>query len=221
MPQIRLTDQYRKQKKNVGHRLNSGQNLSTCSTSTMILPILPMDVIYYLMQFHPWWMRAAPVSKVWVRHVLDKRTLVRRWKSKRLLFSYMTLFGPMTNWSWEFFAVKVCRLKQRSRNQAWNLSWKAAAVRHMTQKRCQACGVDTVSNVFGTYLCKSCRSSKRKVNAYMLTTGQAKTRTGISKRLLDTIPYYRGVMGARLRFAIDIHRLLLSSQSPQQTTLKE
>lgn len=176
----------------------------------MNLPILPMDVIYYLMHFLPWWMRAAPVSKVWVRHVMVKRTLVRHWKSKRLLFSYMTLFGPRTNWSWKFFAVHVCRLKKRSRNQAWNLSWKAAAVRHMTQKRCQACGVDTVSNVFGTYLCKSCRSSKRKVNAYMLTTGQAKTRTGISKRLLDTIPYYRGVMGARLRFATDIHRLLHS-----------
>ena len=72
--------------------------------ATMSLPILPMDVIYYLMHFLPWWRRAAPVSKVWVRHVMVKRTLVRHWKSKRLLFSYMTLLGPMTNWSWEFFA---------------------------------------------------------------------------------------------------------------------
>ncbi len=201
-------------KTNVGHRLNSGQNLSTCSTSTMILPILPMDVIYYLMHFLPWWMRAAPVSKIWIGHVLDKRILVRHWKSKRLLFSYLTLWGARPSWSWKFFAVHVCRLKQRSRNQEWNLSWRAAAVRHMTQKRCQSCGVTTTSNVFGTYLCKNCRSSKRKIHAYMLTTGQAKTRTGISKRLLDTIPYYRGGMGARLRFATDIH-LLLSSQSPQ------
>ena len=54
----------------------------------------------------------------------------------------------------------------------------------------------------------------------MLTTGQAKTRTGISKRLLDTIPYYRGVMGARLRFAIDIHRLLHSRPEELTPTYK-
>lgn len=192
--------------------MNIELNLVTLRNNIMnrSLPTLPMDVIYHLMQFLPWWLQAQPLSKLCIRHALDKQIVVRHWKSKRLLFSYLMLWGPRPSWSWKFFAMHVCRLKKRARNRSFELRWKAAAIRHMTQQRCQSCGRTTSSNVFGTYLCKSCRCSKRKVHAYMLTTGQAKAYTGISKRLLDTIPYHRGPMGARLRFAIDIHQLLFS-----------
>jgi len=169
--------------------------------------MLPLEMVYLVGSFLPWRDRIQTITKSWLLYFLQRKRRVTRWKSKRLLYSYMNI-GLRRPWlTWKKFAIRQCQLKRRKRNHQHELSWKAAVAHYMVSNRCQSCGQTTKSNVFGTHLCTRCRSSPGKIHTYMITTGQA-LALGLRKTELETIPFHRGNMGSKLRFKRDVLAVL-------------
>ena len=173
--------------------------------SMEMIPVVPLDVVFEIVSFLPWWNRAQPISKMWIDRIFRKAIRLNKWKSKRLMFTYLKMWGERQNrWTtWEEFAVEQCGLTRRVRNGAFRLTWEAAVERYVNVNRCQACGRKTGSSVSGTFLCMCCRKSRGKINACMVTTGEALV-LGASKSMLKSMPFYRGSMGAKLRFRRDV-----------------
>lgn len=165
--------------------------------------LLPMDTVYWIGSFLSWSLRVQPITKKWLLFFLQQKMTLRKWKSKLQMYSYMKIRLKPAWLSWSRFAQKHLHLKRRRRNRQDRLSWKATVIHFMTNKRCQSCGSTTTSNVFGTHLCRRCCQNSAKINAHMITTGEAR-RLGMSTSELAKIPFHNGPMRSRLRFKIDI-----------------
>jgi len=165
--------------------------------------MLPFELVYHIRDFIPWRYKAIMVSREWLNTVLKKRVRVRKWRNKRLIYSYLKVFGPgFVNMTWSHFCWVKLGLYRRARNHSDRLTWKAAAKKHFNISRCVACGTRTHSIVFDIYLCSRCRYNKKLINCYMVKVYQAKA-LGVPKRILDKVPYHRG-SGSHLRFWKDI-----------------
>ena len=173
--------------------------------------ILNIDVIFKIGEFMKFSNRIAPITKQWFIYHLQRRQTTLSWRSKRLIFTYLKMWGSQTKWlTWKKFGKKQLQLTRRSRNQAGVLSWKAAVVRAMTWGTCQGCGQSTNANVFGTGLCSLCRGLPFKKNCYMITTAVAVRRAksrGIPARVIVNMPYHR--MGhCKLRFNTEVNQTI-------------
>lgn len=169
--------------------------------------LLPMVIVYHVRDYLPWRHRAILVSREWLHGAVRSNFYPRRWRDKRLLFSYMKVFGQQfLRVSWSRFCIKVLGVTRRARNKYYRLTWKAAAHKHFNVCRCEGCGRRTYSIVMGIYLCGTCRYRRRLKNCYMVKVYQAKS-LGVPKRILDRVPYHQG-MGCRLRFWTDIQRAI-------------
>ena len=172
--------------------------------------MLNFDVIFLIVAFMKYRNSIAPVSKRWVVHNLKQRNMrLSLWKTKRLVFTYLKMFGTVQNtWlTWQNFAHKQLQLTRRSRNIAGNLSWKEAVVRTMTWNKCQGCGKQSNSNVFGTCICAICRNSQKKINCYMISTGKAVLKGkayGVPASIIIAMPFYRTGY-SKNRFNIDVN----------------
>lgn len=165
--------------------------------------MLPLDVIYNIRDYLPLRYKAILVSRNWLHGALNVQFGRLRWRTRRLLFSYMRVFGSQfVNLSWSRFCIQVLGVKRRARNQRFKLTWRAAAEKYFNLCRCVGCGCRTYSLVIGIYLCDKCRYRRRLIHCYMVKVYQAKSM-GVPKRILDKVPYHQG-MGCRLRFWNDI-----------------
>ena len=77
---------------------------------------------------------------------------------------------------------------------------KIAKFKHYMANRCQSCGNQTRSVVFGVLLCLRCRSNSTKIT-YMIPQCEAKKR---GFRNIDHIRYHKGSQNAKLRFLIEL-----------------
>lgn len=167
------------------------------------IKLLPFELVYHIRDFLPWQYKTTMVSREWLHTVLKKKVRLRKWRSKRLMYSYLKVFGTFfVNTRWSSFCSLQLALVKRVRNHNNCLSWKATAEKHFDVCRCEACGARTCSVVFEIYLCSRCRFKKKLINCYMVKVYQAK-EMGVPKRILDIVPYHRG-SGCRLRFWKDI-----------------
>jgi hypothetical protein len=165
--------------------------------------MLPLEIVYHIRDFLPWRHKAIMVSKEWLQTVLKRTAILNKWRSKRLMYSFLNVFGhKFVHRKWSSFCCLQLSLVKRVRNHNNCLSWKATAEKYFNVCRCEACGVKTFSFVFEIYLCSKCRFNKKLVNCYMVKVYQAK-EMGVSKRILDRVPYHQG-SGCRLRFWKDI-----------------
>ena len=81
--------------------------------------ILCYDVILYIGEFMFFTDRIAPTSKRIVNHHLKRKSMcLHTWKSKRLVFTYLKMFGPFRHtWlTWKRFGKKQLQLTRRTRN---------------------------------------------------------------------------------------------------------
>jgi hypothetical protein len=173
---------------------------------------LNLDVIFYIGEFMCFYDRIAPISKQLVKyHILRKGMQLHSWKSKRLVFTYIMMYGTVTRtWlTWVAFAKKQLQIKRRKRNVAGVLSWKEAVISHMSRDRCQGCGKITITSVFGTHICPLCRGIPyplKKKNCYMISTSSALAkakRWGVPARIVRELRFYR--MGhCKLRFEVEV-----------------
>lgn len=175
--------------------------------------LLNFDVIYYIGEFMSFYDRIAPISKRLVKyHLLRKNMKLYSWKSKRLVFTYLTMYGTVAHtWlTWGRFAKKQLHLSRRSRNSSQILSWKAAVIRKMTCNTCQGCGKSSIASVFGTCICTRCRALPFRKNCYMITTCSALNkaqRYGVPYKRIREIPFHK--MGqCRLRFYIKVQQAI-------------
>jgi hypothetical protein len=150
---------------------------------------IPYDVIRIIRSFLPWSHRCRMISRRWLREVLQTRIKLNKWSAKTRMYSYIVTFGQnFSNRSWSNMA-KNLRIKRQARNSHFRLTWRAAVSKYMCS-RCQGCGRKSRANVFGICICRRCQRNHRLKYSYMVTTEHAK-RMGISKTILDTIPYHR------------------------------
>jgi len=175
--------------------------------------ILCYDVILYIGEFMYFLDRIAPTEKRIVKHHLRRKSMrLHSWESKRLVFSYLKMFGTVKNtWlTWKRFGKKQLEITRRTRNFAGKLSWKESVVRKMTWGTCQGCGKSTQSVVFGTAICGICRGLPFKTNCYMITTEKAvrkAKRRGVPTAFIRQMPFHR--MGqCRLRFNVDVNKAI-------------
>ena len=158
---------------------------------------IPFDVIRIIRSFLPWSSRCRMVTRQWLREALRRRIKLHRWSSKTKMYSYMIMFGQhFSNRSWSYLA-RTLGIKRQSRNAHFRLTWRAAVSKFMNNC-CQGCGCKSRANVFGVCICRRCQRNPRLKYSYMVTTSRAK-RMGISKAMLDTIPYHQDQQ-CRLRF---------------------
>ena len=177
--------------------------------------ILCYDVIFLIGEFMFFVDRIAPTSKRIVKHHLTRKTMrLKHWGSKRLVFSYLKMFGPAgvrSSWlSWKRFGKKQLQITRRTRNFSGKLSWKESVVRKMTWGVCQGCGKSTQAIVFGTPICAICRGLPYKPNCYMITTEKAvkkALRRGVPPASIRQMPYHQ--MGqCRLRFNAEVNKTI-------------
>jgi len=169
--------------------------------------MLPFDVVYYIRDHLPWRYRCTMVSKEWLRGALRYKVKNHRWRTKRRLYCYMKLFGAeFVRYTWQTFCRKVLHLSRRVANHSGHLSWRAASERRFDNCHCVGCGDKTTANVMGVSLCSRCRRNQRLINCYMVKVYEAKF-LGIPKRVLDIVPYHKG-MSCHLRFWRDIQAAL-------------
>jgi len=178
------------------------------------MAILNFDVIYYIGEFMPFLERIAPISKRIVKHHLLRKSMrLHAWGCKRLVFTYLKMFGPVRKtWlTWKRFGRKQLQITRRTRNFCGRLSWKESVVRKMTWGGCQGCGKSTQAVVFGTPICAICRSLPFKPNCYMITTEQAvrkAVKRGVPAALVRQMPYHK--MGqCRLRFNVEVNKAIV------------
>lgn len=181
------------------------------------LPILNFDVIFYIGEFMFFLERIAPISKRLVKHHLLRKSMrLHSWGSKRLVFTYLKMFGPVRKtWlSWKRFGRKQLEITRRTRNSAGRLSWKESVVRKMTWGVCQGCGKSTQAVVFGTAICGICRGLPFKTNCYMITTERAvmkAVKRGVPPTLIRQMPYHK--MGqCRLRFNVQVNQAIARAE---------
>jgi hypothetical protein len=183
-------------------------------TAKMVaLPNLNFDVIYYIGEFMPFLERIAPTSKRLVKyHLLRKSMRLHAWPCKKLVFTYLKMFGPVRKtWlTWKRFGRKQLQLRRRTRNFYGRLSWKESVIRKMNWGMCQGCGNSTQAIVFGTPICAICRGLPYKPNCYMITTEKAvqkSVRRGVPAALIRQLPYH--LMGqCRLRFNVEVNKVI-------------
>ncbi len=149
--------------------------------------MLPFELVYEIRDFLPWRHRCIMVSREWLRGGLKKRIWIRKWRSKRLSYSYIQVFGSgFVNTTWYLFCRDVLGLSQRIRNKHYCLSWRAAADNYFNTNRCEGCGKKTHSNVFGVYICDICKNKRRLINCHMVKVWRAK-QLGIPRRIIKTV----------------------------------
>ena len=164
---------------------------------------LPLEIVYYILEYLRYKERMRLISKDWLQHQLKRKTHLFKWRSKKRLYSYIRIFGTsFCNYSWSRFCQEILDRKRRSRNIHGKLTWKESANNYFRQ-RCQGCGKITYAVVFSWSICPICQRNPRLPECYMVSVGEAKS-LGIPKRILDTIPWHGSIMGARLRFWKDI-----------------
>jgi hypothetical protein len=186
-------------------------NKNTWNKKKMVL--LCYDVIFYIGEFMLFRDRLAPISKRIVKYHLRRQSMsLHSWESKRLVFTYLKMFGPVQHtWlTWKRFGRKQLEISRRTRNFAGKLSWKESVVRKMTWGTCQGCGKPTQAVVFGTAICAICRALPFKTSCYMITTEKAVSkalRRGVPAQVVRKMPYHK--MGqCRLRFNVDVNKAL-------------
>ena len=175
--------------------------------------LLCFDVIFLIGEFMFFTDRIAPTSKMIVKHHLKRKSMcLHAWESKRLVFTYLKMFGPVRHtWlTWKRFGKKQLQLTRRTRNFSGKLSWKESVRRKMTWGVCQGCGKSTQAIVFGTPICAICRGLPFKLNCYMITTEKAvqkASRRGVPAQVVRNMPYHQ--MGqCRLRFNAEVNKTI-------------
>ena len=159
---------------------------------------LPWDVVLEIRSFLPWRDRFKMISREWLQFGLRRTTRLTRWRSYRLVYSYMNTLGPsFADMTWKRYCC-IIGLMRRTRNKLYRLSWRAAAQHYMYLNRCQACGRKTTALVMGEHLCVHCRRKSKFKYSYMVTVAEA-IQMGVTRRLLNRLPYHRHNY-CRLRF---------------------
>ena len=151
---------------------------------------LPLEIVFEIRSFLPWRDRFKMISREWIQFGLRRLRHISRWRSHRLVFSYLCVFGPnFAGISWRRFC-HIIGLLRRSRNRLYNLSWRAAAQHYMYLNRCQACGLKTKALVMGVHLCGRCRRKSKLKYTYMINVKEA-LQMGVPRHVLDRLPYHR------------------------------
>lgn len=160
--------------------------------------ILPWEIVLEIRSFLSWRDRFKMVSREWLRFGLQRTTRLSKWRSHRLVFSYLCVLGPASaGMTWKKYC-NIIGLSRRTRNKLYRLSWRAAAHHFMFLNRCQACGCKTSALVMGESLCGRCRRQSKFKYSYMVTVTEA-IQMGVPRRLLNRLPYHRHNY-CRLRF---------------------
>lgn len=165
--------------------------------------MLPWDVIRIIQRFLRWRERSKMVSRQWLVDAKLERAKLGKWRSKKLLYSYVRYLhiGNM-----EAFCRERLRVRHAKLN-IWTLkcTWEGAADEYMS-KRCQACGRMTNASVLRIPICNKCRFNPKLKWTFMVKTYEA--RRFATRRQIRDLPYHVGKGGTHLRYWTDIVKVV-------------